>query len=65
MKELADYLKGNDVAGVASIVYDGVVSQNLIDIASGKGIPVLVCKRKGRISKLPTDVTVWTREDLV
>ena len=65
VKELADYLKGNDVAGVASIVYDGVVSQNLIDIASGKGIPVLVCKRKGRISKLPTDVTVWTREDLV
>lgn len=65
VKELADYLKGNDVTGVASIVYDGVVSQNLIDIASGKGIPVLVCKRKGRISKLPTDVTVWTREDLV
>lgn len=65
VKELAEYLKGNDVTGVNAIVYDGVVSQNLIDIASGKGIPTLVCKRKGKISKLPADVTVWTREDLV
>ena len=43
----------------------GVISQNILDISSGKGIKTLVCKRKGKISKLPADIVVWTRDDLV
>ena len=37
----------------------------ILDIASGKGIKTIVGKNKGKISKLPAELTVWTRTDLL
>lgn len=65
VKNLANYLKESDNENIRTIVFDGVISQNILDISSGKGIKTLVCKRKGKISKLPADIVVWTRDDLV
>lgn len=65
VKNLANYLKESDNEDIRTIVLDGVISQNILDISSGKGIKTLVCKRKGKISKLPADIVVWTRDDLV
>ena len=65
VKNLAKYLKESDNEDIRTIVFDGVISQNILDISSGKGIKTLVCKRKGKISKLPADIVVWTRDDLV
>ncbi len=65
VKNLANYLKKSDNEDIRTIVFDGVISQNILDISSGKGIKTLVCKRKGKISKLPADIVVWTRDDLV
>lgn len=65
VKNLANYLKKSDNEDIRTIVFDGVISQNILDISSGKGIKTLVCKRKGKISKLPADIIVWTRDDLV
>lgn len=65
VKNLANYLKESDDEDIRTIVFDGVISQNILDISSGKGIKTLVCKRKGKISKLPADIVVWTRDDLV
>ncbi|AGI85722.1 DNA primase [Candidatus Methanomethylophilus alvi Mx1201] len=65
VKNLANYLKESDNEDIRTIVFDGVISQNILDISSGKGIKTLVCKRKGKISKLPADIVVWTRDDLV
>ena len=65
VKNLAHYLKESDNEDIRTIVFDGVISQNILDISSGKGIKTLVCKRKGKISKLPADIVVWTRDDLV
>ena len=65
VKNLANYLKESDNEDIGTIVFDGVISQNILDISSGKGIKTLVCKRKGKISKLPADIVVWTRDDLV
>ncbi|WP_400257217.1 DNA primase DnaG [Methanomethylophilus alvi] len=65
VKNLANYLKESDNEDIRTIVFDGVISQNILDTSSGKGIKTLVCKRKGKISKLPADIVVWTRDDLV
>lgn len=64
VKSLADRLKEAADGSVATVVYDGVLSQNIVNIASEKGVRTLVCKRKGKITKMPEGVTVWTRDDL-
>ena len=65
VKNLANYLKETEKDNIATIVFDGVISQNILDIASGKGIKTLVGKTKSKISKLPADLTLWTRSDLL
>ncbi len=64
VKSLVNSLK-EDNEGVAAIVFDGVISQRIIDVSSEKGIKTVVGTRKGNITKMPTDVTIWTKEDLV
>lgn len=62
VKNLADTLK-EDSEGVASIVFDGVISQRLIDVSEESDISVVVATRKGKISKLPADITIWSKDD--
>ncbi len=64
VKSLVNSLK-EDADVVAAIVFDGVISQRIIDVSSEKGIKTVVGTRKGNISKMPVDVTIWTKEDLV
>lgn len=65
VKNLANYLKESTADNITTIVFDGVISQNILDIASGKGIKTLVGKNKGKIAKLPAEITIWTRTDLL
>ncbi len=64
VKSLVNSLK-EDEDEVAAIVFDGVISQRIIDVSSEKGIKTVVGTRKGNISKMPAEVTIWTKEDLV
>ena len=64
VKSLVNSLK-EDGDDVAAIVFDGVISQRIIDVSSEKGIKTVVGTRKGNISKMPADVTILTKEDLV
>ena len=64
VKSLVNSLK-EDGDDVAAIVFDGVISQRIIDVSSEKGIKTVVGTRKGNISKMPSDVTILTKEDLV
>lgn len=64
VRSLSNRLKNAEQNSVATIVYDGVLSQNIANISSQKGVVTLVCKRKGTITKMPEGITVWTREDL-
>ncbi|MBE6526266.1 MAG: DNA primase [Thermoplasmata archaeon] len=65
VKELAEYLNGPDSpAEIAAIASDGVIGQRLVDVAAQKNIPVLVGKKKGKITKLPSEITVWVKDDL-
>lgn len=46
------------------VVFDGVVSQRLLDVAQEKGVGTVVASRIGAIGKLPDGVRVYTRADL-
>ena len=63
VKSLVDTLRVNS-EGVAVIVFDGIISQRIVDVASEKNIPVVVGVKKGNIPKMPADLTLWTKEDL-
>ena len=62
-KNLVDSLKENS-EGVATIVFDGAISQRIMDVSTSNGISTVVGTRKGNITKMPAGITIWTKEDL-
>ena len=63
VKNLVTSLKEEPVEAVA-IVFDGVISQRILDVSADKGIKYIIGTRKGNITKMPAEVTIWTKEDL-
>jgi len=47
-----------------AVVFDGIVSQRLLDVAQEKGIRTVVGTRLGPIGKFPDQVKIYTRADL-
>jgi DNA primase len=43
-----------EVKGIHAIVFDGIVTQRLVDLAESKGVQVLVGGKMGNVSKKPT-----------
>ena len=62
VKSLADTLK-EEGEGIASIVFDGGISQRIEDVCDEKKIGVVVATRRGKVSKLPADMTLWAKDD--
>ena len=63
VKNLVNSLKdGTD--NIAVIVFDGVISQRILDVSVERGIKTIVGTRKGNITKMPADTTIFTKEDL-
>ncbi|MGM0771245.1 MAG: DNA primase DnaG, partial [Halobacteriota archaeon] len=62
VRDLVNTLKdtGEDIK---SVVFDGVVTQRILDIASDKGIENLIGVKKGNIAKSPAAVNVLTASD--
>ena len=63
VKELVDSLKEN-ADGITAMVFDGVISQRILDVSSEKSINTVVGTRKGNISKLPAGISIWVKDDL-
>lgn len=63
VKSLVNTLK-EETGEVAAIVFDGVISQRILDVSADKGIKTVVGTRKGNITKMPADIVIWTKEDL-
>jgi DNA primase len=47
-----------------ALVFDGIVSQRLIDVAQEKGIGTVVATRLGPVGKIPEQVRIFTKADL-
>ena len=61
--KLAETLK-DESQRVKSLVLDGIITQRVLDIAVEKDISTVVGVKVGNVAKLPTNVTVLTKEDL-
>jgi DNA primase len=61
-KDLVDALAAFQKPAV-TLVFDGVVSQRLLDVATDKGIKEVVAVRLGAIGKMPNGIHVYTRAD--
>ncbi len=62
VRDLANVLN-SEKKGVNTVVFDGVVTQRLVDIANKKGVKIIVGTKMGDVSKLPGNIKIWTRKD--
>jgi hypothetical protein len=62
VRELVETLK-SDSKGAKTIVFDGIITQRILDIASEKGIRSVVGTKMGTVVKQPTGIEVATRDD--
>ncbi|HEV2448950.1 MAG TPA: DNA primase DnaG [Thermoplasmata archaeon] len=63
VKEMIDRLLALE-APAKTVIFDGVVSQRLLDVAHEKGIETVIANRLGAVGKIPDEVKVLTRFDL-
>ncbi len=49
---------------IKTVVFDGVVTQRILDIAADKGIENLIGAKVGSVTKRPVDVKVFTANAL-
>lgn len=63
VRDLVNTLKTN-AKGVNAVVFDGIVTQRILDIAADNKITTIVGTKMGNITKQPASVEIWTREDL-
>ncbi|MCX8184472.1 MAG: DNA primase DnaG [Sulfolobales archaeon] len=64
VKDLVDKLISDEIKDAYAVVSDGVITQRLLDIASVKGVNILIGARIGAISKKPTNVVILTFDDV-
>ena len=61
ISDLRDKILNTD--GVESVVFDGIITQRLLDIAVSRGIQHIVGARQHDITKAPLDVKIYTFSD--
>jgi DNA primase len=62
VRELVDTLK--TARQTRAVVFDGIITQRILDIASELNMHSVVGTKMGTITKQPAGVEVWTRSDL-
>ncbi|MGA7861754.1 MAG: hypothetical protein WCB19_07850, partial [Thermoplasmata archaeon] len=63
VKDLLDTMAKLEVPA-KTLIFDGVVSQRLLDVAREKGIDTVVASRLGAVGKIPDGIQVFTQSDL-
>jgi DNA primase len=62
VRDLLDTLKKN--ADVKTLVFDGIVTQRILDIANEIGLTTVFATKIGNVTKQPADIEIWTKDDL-
>jgi DNA primase len=62
VRELTDSLKKSD--NISTVVFDGIITQRLLDIANSKNVKEIVGIKLGNVVKMPSSVKVITKKDL-
>lgn len=61
VRELTDEIKKGD--NVSAVVFDGIVTQRLLDIANNKNVKEIIGIKLGNVVKMPKSVKVLTKND--
>lgn len=62
VRDLVDSLKSSD-GTLSAVVFDGIITQRILDIAADRGIDSVVGSKLGNVTKQPTAIEIWTRKD--
>ncbi len=62
VRDLVDSLKSSD-GSLSAVVFDGIITQRILDIAADRGIDSVVGSKLGNVTKQPTAIEIWTRKD--
>jgi len=62
VRQLTDTLKKKN--NISSVVFDGIITQRLLDIANNKNIKEIVGIKMGNVVKKPSSVDVLTKKEL-
>ena len=64
VKDLAEALRSQEgTQGIKAVVFDGIITQRLLDISCDMGIGTLVATKMGKVSKFPEGLTIMTKDD--
>lgn len=63
VRELAELLQNSEIKPFA-VIFDGVITQRLLDISNSKGVSYLVGARIGNIAKRPQNINIMVFDDL-
>ncbi|MEM2389919.1 MAG: DNA primase DnaG [Ignisphaera sp.] len=64
VRDLIEKMQQLDYGKVQAVVFDGIVTQRLLDVASSKGVKLVIGIRIGNISKKPDNIIVMTFQDI-
>jgi DNA primase len=62
VRELTDSLKKSN--NITTVVFDGIITQRLLDIANSKNVKEIIGIKLGNVIKIPSSVRVITKKDL-
>jgi len=62
VRQLTDTLKKSKK--ISAVVFDGIITQRLLDIARSKNVKEIVGMKMGNVVKMPSSVNVLTKKDL-
>ncbi|RLF02743.1 MAG: DNA primase [Thermoprotei archaeon] len=65
VRDLVKRLEEVPDGSVKYIVFDGIVTQRVVDAAFKKNVRILIGARKGNISKLPADINILTFDEVL
>ncbi len=51
-----------DASGASIVVFDGVITQRLLELASSRGVKAVYANRQGQVFRMPPGIAVYTSE---
>ncbi|MGB9636468.1 MAG: DNA primase DnaG [Thermoplasmata archaeon] len=63
VREIVDALR-TPPPDLKVIIFDGVISQRVLDLAKSFGVKMVIGTKLGNVTKIPQELSIYTREDL-
>jgi hypothetical protein len=63
VRDIVDKMKAPPTE-TSAIVFDGIITQKVLDSAAEGGLKYVVGQKTANITKMPANVEVWTKTDL-